>query len=151
MEVSKMPEEKIAGIMREFAKTWGAGDAEKMIVYFTDDAVAINPYGTFKGKEAIKGNFAAMFNNMKDIKVTETGNGIIVHGDKAFFEHVISGIFQGKKYEMLAMCAYEFSGEKIKSMRTVYDRLLIAQQVVTGWPAKPIVNMVVKQTEKAVK
>jgi limonene-1,2-epoxide hydrolase len=146
-----MPEEKIAGIMRELVKMWGVGDAEKMIAYFTDDAVVINPYGTFKGKEAIKRNFTAMFNNMKDIKVVETGNGIIAQGDKAFFEHVISGMFQGKKYEMLAMCAYEFAGDKVKAMRTVYDRLLIAQQVVTGWPAKPIVNMVVKQSEKAMK
>jgi hypothetical protein len=74
-----------------------------------------------------------------------------VQGDKAFFEHVISGTFQGKKYEMLAMCAYEFSGDKIKNARSVYDRLLTAQQCVKGWPAKPIVNMVVKQSEKAMK
>ncbi len=42
---------------------------------------------------------------MKDMKVTETGNGIIVQGDKAFFEHVLSGTYQGKKFEFLAMCA----------------------------------------------
>jgi len=146
-----MPEEKIAGIMREFAKTWDAGDVEKNIAYYTDDAVVTNPYGTFKGKDAIKRNMTAMFNNMKNIKVTETGNGIIVQGDKAFFEHVISGTFQGQKFEFLAMCAYEFSGEKIKAVRTVFDRLLVAQQSVKGWPAKPIVNMVVKQSEKSMK
>jgi uncharacterized protein (TIGR02246 family) len=146
-----MPEEKIAGIMREFVKAMAAGDVEKTIAYFSEDAVMTNPYGTFKGKEAIKSNLTGMSRNMKDMKITETGNGIIVKGDKAFFEHVISGTFQGKKYEMLAICAYEFSGEKIKNIRTVYDRLLTAQQVVKGWPAKPIVNMVVKQSEKAMK
>ncbi len=146
-----MPEEKIAGIMRELVKTWEAGDVEKNVAYFADDAVSTNPYGTFKGKEAIKRNLTAMFNNMKDIKVVETGNGIIAQGNKAFFEHVISGTFQGKKFEMLAMCAYEFAGDKVKAIRTVYDRLLIAQQVVKGWPAKPIVNMVVKQSEKSMK
>jgi hypothetical protein len=52
---------------------------------------------------------------------------------------------------MLAMCAYEFSGDKIKGMRSVYDRLLTARQTVKGWPATPIVNMVVRQSEKAVK
>jgi ketosteroid isomerase-like protein len=146
-----MPEEKIAGIMREFVKAMAAGEVEKTLAYFTDDAVSTNPYGTFKGKEAIKSNLTAMSRNLKDMEITEAGNGIIVQGDKAFFEHVISGPFQGKKYEMLAMCAYEFSGDKIKNVREVYDRLLTAQQVVKGWPAKPIVNMVVKQSEKAMK
>jgi ketosteroid isomerase-like protein len=146
-----MPEEKIAGIMREFAKEWGTMDVEKMTAYFTDDAVNADPGGTAKGKEAIKSHLAAMSRNMKNIKVTETGNGIIAQGDKAFFEHIISGTYQGKKFEMLAMCAYEFSGDKIKNVRTVYDRLLVAQQSVKGWPAKSIVNMVVKQSEKSMK
>jgi hypothetical protein len=146
-----MPEEKIADIMREFAKTWDAGDVEKNIAYYTDDAVVANPYGTFKGKDAIKRTMTVTFNNMKNIKIVETGNGIIVQGDKAFFEHVISGTFQGQKFEFLAMCAYEFSGEKFKAVRTVYDRLLIGQQVTKGWPAKPMINMIVKQSEKAMK
>jgi predicted ester cyclase len=144
-----MPE--LASIMREFVKAMAAGDAEKTISYLTEDAVSVTPYGTYKGKEAIKQNVLAMARNMKDMKVTEAGNGVIVQGDKGFFEHVLSGTFQGKKFEMLAMCAYEFSGDKIKNVRSVYDRLLVAQQVVKGWPATPIVNMVVKQTEKAVK
>lgn len=145
-----MPEEK-AGIMREFVKAMAAGDVEKTLAYFSEDAVSVDPYGTYKGKEAIKRNLTTMSTNMKDMKVTETGNGIILQGDKAFFEHVLSGTFQGKKFEMLAMCAYEFSGDKIKNVRSVYDRLLVAQQVVKGWPAKPFVNMVVKQSEKAMK
>lgn len=146
-----MPEEKIAGIMREFVKAMAAGDAEKTVSYLTDDAVSITPFGTLKGKEAIKNNVIAMSRNMSSMAIKETGNGIIVQGDKAFFEHILSGTLQGKKYEMLAMCAYEFNGDKIKAIRSVYDRLLTAQQVVKGWPAKPIVNMVVRQSEKSMK
>jgi ketosteroid isomerase-like protein len=146
-----MPEEKYAVIMREFVKAMAAGDAEKTISYLTDDVISVTPYGTYRGKEAIKQNVVAMSKNMKDMNVREAGNGIIWQGDKAFFEHVLSGTFQGKKYEMLAMCAYEFSGDKIKNLRSVYDRLLTAQQVVKGWPAKPLVNMVVRQSEKAMK
>jgi ketosteroid isomerase-like protein len=144
-----MPE--LASIMREFVKAMAAGDAEKTVSYLTEDAVSVTPYSAYKGKEAIKQNVLAMARNMKDMKVTEAGNGVMVQGDKGFFEHVLSGTFQGKKFEMLAMCAYEFSGDKIKNVRSVYDRLLTAKQVVKGWPATPIVNMVVKQTEKAVK
>lgn len=146
-----MPEEKIAGILREFFKPEVAGDAEKTLTYYTEDAVMTNPYGTFKGKEAIKRLMTTTYQNMKDIKFTETGNGILAQGDKAFCEQITSGTFQGKKFEFLTMCAYKFAGDKIKAMRTVYDRLLIAQQVAKGWPAKPIVNMVVKQSEKAMK
>lgn len=145
-----MPEEK-AGIMREFVKSVAAGEVDKALAYFTDDAVVISPYGTKKGKEAIKGNLAAMARNFKDMKITESGNGIIAQGDKAFFEHTVSGLYQGKKFEFLDICAYEFSGDKIKAMREVFDRLLTAKQCVKGWPATSMVNMVVRQSEKAMK
>jgi len=49
------------------------------------------------------------------------------------------------------MCAYEFSGEKIKNVRQVSDRLLTAQQVAKGWPARWLVNMIVRQSDKAMK
>ncbi len=143
-----MAEDK-ASIMREFSKSLEDGDVEKSMSLFTEDPIYDTPYGSYKGKEAVRHLLTVMSKNMKDMKVTESGNGIIVQGDKAFFEHVLSGTYQGKKYEMLGMCAYEFSGDKIKDLRTVYDRLLTAQQVVSGWPAKSIVNMVVKQSEKA--
>jgi ketosteroid isomerase-like protein len=146
-----MSEEKNAGTMREFVKTMAAGDVPKIMSFLADDPVFTTPYGTYKGKEAIQPLMAAMAKNMPDMKITECGNGVICQGDKAFFEHNISGTYQGKKYDCLAMCAYEFSGDKIKNMRTVYDRLLMAQQLVKGWPARPIVNMVVKQSEKAMK
>jgi len=144
-----MAEDK-ASIMREFAKSLEDGDVEKSVSLFTDDAVYDTPYGPYKGKEAIRQMLAAMSRNMKGMKVTESGNGIIVQGDKAFFEHMLSGTFQGKKYEMLGICAYEFSGDKIKAMRTVFDRLLTAQQAAP-WFARPMVNMIVGQSEKAVK
>jgi hypothetical protein len=144
-----MPEDK-ASIMREFAKSLETGDVDKSISLFTDDAIYDTPYGPYKGKEAIRQLLTAMAKNMKGMKVTESGNGIIVQGDKAFFEHVISGTFQGKKYEMLGICAYEFSGDKVKYMRTVFDRLLVAQQAAP-WFAGPMVNMIVSQSNKAVK
>ena len=144
-----MAEDK-ASIMREFAKSLEDGDVEKSVSLFTDDAVYDTPYGPYKGKEAIRQMLAAMSRNMKGMKVTESGNGIIVQGDKAFFEHMLSGTFQGKKYEMLGICAYEFSGDKIIAMRTVFDRLLTAQQAAP-WFARPMVNMIVGQSEKAVK
>jgi predicted ester cyclase len=145
-----MAEDK-ATIMREFVKAMAAGEVDKALSCFADDAVSVSPGGTYKGKAEIRRDIETMAKNFKNMNVTEAGNGIIVQGDKAFFEHVLSGTYQGKKFEFLAMCAYEFSSDKIKNVRSVYDRLLIAKQVVSGWPATSIVNMVVRNMEKAAK
>ena len=146
-----MPEDK-ASIMRDFVNAMVAGEElDKSMTRFTDDAVFTHPLGTFKGKDAIKNHMAAMARNVQDLKIQESGNGIIVQGDKAFFEHIVSWNFGEGKTEFLSICAYEFSGDKIKSVREVYDCLLIAQQAAKGWLPKTLINMIVRQMEKAVK
>ena len=135
-----------ATIMREFVQALAMTDGEKLASYVTDDCVWVGP--NYKDKEGIKNYIKAMSQSIKEAKVTESGNGIIVNGDKAFFEHVISGTYQSKKFGYLAMCAYEFSGDKIKAMRTTSDRLGLAQQVVGGWFPKWMVNTIVNQVEK---
>ena len=146
-----MAEEKIPSIMREFVKTMSDGDVEKSLAYFTEDGVWVTPDGTFRGKGEIRRYMARMYDQIKDMKVKETGNGIIAHGNKAFFEHEMTGTMEGKKATMLAMCAYEFEGDKIKESRTTYDRLSMAQQAVKGWLPKMMINMIVKQAEKGLR
>jgi len=146
-----MPEEKIPSIMREFIKTMSDGDVEKSLAYFTEDGVWVTPNGTARGKDELRRYLTVMYDQMRDIKVTECGIGIIAQGNKAFFEHVIAGTMQGKRAEGLAMCAYEFEGDKIKETRTTYDRLAMAQQAVKGWLPKMMVNMMVKQAEKGLR
>ncbi len=143
-----MAEEKIAGIMRDFAKTMEKGDAEKTLSFFTEDGVWVNPNGTFRGKEELRRSLTWMAQTMRDMSVTECGNGIIVQGNKAFFEHVIAATVEGQKVEVLAMCAYEFRGDKIKETRTTFDRLSLAKQAAKGWLPKKLVNFMVKQAEK---
>ena len=142
-----MAEEKIPSLMREFVKTMEDGDVEKSLSYFAEDGVWVCPMGTFRGKDEVRRYTAAMYDQMKDIKVKECGLGIIAQGNKAFFEHEISSTMAGKKASMLAICSYEFAGDKIKEVRTTFDRLSMAQQVTSGLP-KMMVNMIVKQTEK---
>jgi len=143
-----MAEEKIPSIMREFVKTMEDGDVEKTLSYFTEDAVWVNPNGTFRGKGEIRRCTAAMYDQMKGMKVKECGNGIIAQGNKAFFEHELSGTAGGRKVAFLALCAYEFEGDKIKEARTTFDRLSMAQQAVKGGLPKMMINMIVKQAEK---
>ncbi len=145
-----MAGEKIATIMRDFVKTLETGDVEKGLSFLTEDAVWVNPDGTFRGKDELRRYLTNMAQTMQDVKVTETGNGIMVQGNKAFFEHVISGTVQGQRFKGLAICAYEFKGDKLQEVRTAYDRLLMAQQAATGL-GKWLVNLIVKQAEKGLR
>jgi len=143
-----MADEKIAGIMRDFIQALEKKDLEKVLSLCADDAVWVTPEGSFKGKRELKRYLTWLFDVGQNVKVTESGNKIIVQGNRAFYEHTISATFQGRRAEYLAMCAYEFSGEKIQQMRSVQDRLLIAKQAAKGWLSKWIVNSVVKRAEK---
>jgi len=143
-----MNEEKIASIMRELIEALEAADVEKTLSLFAEDGVWVNPNGTFKGKEELRRYLTNSAQSMRDMKISETGNKIIVQGNKAFYEHVIAATIEGKRAEALAICAYEFTDDKIQEVRSVYDRLLIVKQVAKGWLAKKLVNSIVKQAEK---
>ena len=143
-----MNEEKIVSIMREFIESLEAADVEKSLSFFSEDGVWANPNGTFKGKKELRRYLTNSAHSMRDMKVSETGNKIIVQGNKVFYEHVIAVTIEDKRAEALTMCAYEFTDDKIQEVRTVYDRLLIAKQVAKGWLAKRLVNSIVKQAEK---
>jgi uncharacterized protein (TIGR02246 family) len=143
-----MNDEKIASIMRDLIKSLETADVEKTLSLFAEDGVIVNPDGTFKGKEELRRYLTNSSQSMRDVAVTETGNKIIVQGNKAFYEHFIAATIEGKRAEGLAMCAYEFTNDKIQEVRTVYDRLLMAKQAAKGWFARTLVNLIVKQAEK---
>jgi hypothetical protein len=124
---------------------------EKGLSFWAEDGVWITPAGTFKGKEEVKRYLTWMAQSMQDVKITETGNGIIAQGNKAFIEHNIAGTFQGMRAEVLAMCAWEFSNGRIQRMSTVMDRLSMARQGAKGWLAKWLVNSIVKRAEKGLR
>ncbi len=144
-------EEKIPGIMREFVGAMADGDVEKTLSFFTDDATWISPAGTFTGKEELRRVLTWMSQSMQDMTVRESGLGIMAQGDKAFFEHVIGSTMEGQRGEVLAMCAYEFSGDKIQNARTTFDRLSLAQQAAKGWFAKWLLGLIVKQAQKGLR
>ena len=143
-----MTKEEIADTMRDFVQAMAKGDVEKTLSFCTEDCVYVTPNGTSKGKAELRHILSAEAETMQDGTVTETGNGIIVGGNKAFFEHVLGATVQGRRAEVLAMCAYEFSNGKIKEVRSTFDRLSLAQQAAKGWLPKMLVNLIVKQAEK---
>ncbi len=143
-----MSDEKKAEMMREFVKAFESNDFKKAASFCSDDIVWHTPMSTFKGKEELKRYFDWAAEAIKDYKIAETGIGILVQGDKAFFEHTFSGTMQGEKAAFLAICAYEFTGNKIKECRTVFDRLSIAEQASSKWLEKKFVNTIVNQMQK---
>ena len=146
-----MAEEKIKGIMRNLVKAMVKKDVDKALSFLADDADWVTPMGTFKGREEVKRYLTWMTQSTPDLAIKESGIGIIAQGDKAFYEHVLEGTLEGMKLEVLAMCAYEFSDEKIQHLRTVYDRLSIAKQAAQGWLATKAVNSIIKHMEKGLR
>jgi len=146
-----MSDERILSIMRDCFGAMEKGDVEKGLSFWAEDGVWITPAGTFKGKEEVKRYLTWMAQSMQDVKITETGNGIIAQGDKAFVEHNIAGTSQGMRAEVLAVCAWEFNNGKIQRMSTVMDRLSMARQGAKGWLAKWLVNSIVKRAEKGLR
>ena len=143
-----MSDEKKKEVMHTFVKSFEEMDVEKALSLCTDDVTWTTPFGIFKGKEEVKRYLDWNGTNTKDVKFTESGSGILVQGDIASFEHRISGIMQGEKVDFLAMCTYQFSGDQVKEMKTVFDRLDIAEQATSTWLPKKIVNTLVSQLHK---
>ena len=143
-----MSEKKIEGIMRDFVKAIEEQNVEKALSFLTDDAEYVTPEGTFKGKEEVRRYLIWGTRTTLYQKVRDAGIGIMVRGNRAVFEHIVEGTYEGTRYEALTICVYEFSDEKIQHLRTVVDRLSIAKQVAKGWFAKRIMNSIIARAEK---
>ena len=143
-----MSEEQIKTSIRGFLQSIVTGDVTKALSFLTEDAVWVAPQGTFKGAAGIKSYLTWMNQVAKDSKITETGIGIIVQGNTGVIEHNLAGTTNGMKWEIPAMCIYEFRNDKIQTLRAFYDRLSQAKQAVKGPIAKLVVNSVVNGSVK---
>ncbi len=143
-----MTEEQIKTAIRGFLQSSVAGDVTKALSFLVDDAVWVAPQGTFKGTTEIKRLLTWNNQIAKDSTVTETGIGIVTQGNIGIIEHNLSSITDGEKWEIPAVCIYEFKDDKIQNMKGFYDTLGLAKQASKGPFARMVVNMVVNRTEK---
>lgn len=143
-----MAKEEIISIMRNFKDAYNKKDLEESLSFFAEDADCVYPGGVFKGKEEIKSYFKWVFETVPDQKIIESGVKIIAEEDRAVYEHILEGSYEGMKYQILALCIYEFKGDKIQHIRTTFDRLSLAKQVAKGKMAKMAVNSIINQMEK---
>ncbi len=143
-----MSKEKHAELMRQFVRFIEENDIEKSLSFCTDDIRLVNPFGTFEGKEEVRRYFEWMSDNIQDMEYTETGGGMLVEGDKAAYEHTLTGEYEGEEVESLVICTYQFSDDKIKEMHYILDTLEIAKQAASGLLSEKMVNTVYNQTRK---
>jgi limonene-1,2-epoxide hydrolase len=143
-----MSAEQVKTTMRKFRAALESQDVDKILSFFTDDAEWHSPEGAFKGKEQIRRYILWNKQTTPGLKITEVGVKIVAEGDFGAYEHMLSGAIDGMKWDTLGLCIYEFTGNKIKSIRSVYDRLSIAKQASKGIMAKSAVNGVLKKMEK---
>lgn len=143
-----MAKEEIISIMRNFKDAYNKKDIEESLSFFTEDADWVNPDGVFKGKEEIKSYLEWVFEIIPDQKLIESGVKIIAEEDRAVYEHILEGSYEGMKYQILVLCIYEFKGNKIQHVRAVYDRLSLAKQVAKGQIAKTAVNSIINRMKK---
>jgi uncharacterized protein (TIGR02246 family) len=146
-----MSKEELISMMRKFKDAYNKKDLEKTLSFFAEDADLVNPNGVFKGKEEIKNYFKWVFEINPDQKIIESGVKIIAEEDKAVYEHILEGSFEGMKYQILALCIYESKGSKFQHLRSVFDRLSMAKQLAKGPIAKTAVNTIINRMEKGLK
>lgn len=143
-------DEATTQLVRDFLAVLEERNVEKTVAFLTDDATWVTPAATYKGKQVIRRYLSWEFKTVPVLSVTETGVGLMVAGNRAIIEHQLTGMIRGKSCTWLAMCAYEFRDDKIRKLRTVYDRLSLAQETASGWLQRTIVNAVASQTESGV-
>lgn len=138
--------ERYESIMHGFVEALGKRDVEKALSFCAEDAIWVTPEATFKGREELRRYLT--WSSQTTSAIRATGIKAIVQGNRGAYEHVLEGISEGAKWEVLALCVYEFSNDKIQSLRTVYDRLSVAKQVAKGGLARTAVNAIIKRMEK---
>ena len=138
--------EEYEGIMQGFVNALGERDIEKALAFCAEDAIWVTPEGMFNGREELRRYLT--WSSRSTSAIRATGIEAIVQGNRGAYEHILEGTSEGAKWEVLALCVYEFGNDKIRSLRTVYDRLSVAKQVAKGGMAGMAVNTIIKRMEK---
>jgi hypothetical protein len=146
-----MTEEQMKNTMRDLVKALTAKDVERMLSYLTEDASWTAPEGTFKGKTELKKYATWLIQMTPDLTAADTGIKTMAQGNIGVYEHVFSGTFKGRKWQSLSICIYEFSGDKVQSIRTVYDKLSMAKQAAAGVVDRWVVGSLVGTMEKGLR
>ncbi len=144
-----MSEEKIENAIRDMVDALEKNDVDGVVSFFADDAVWHAPEGEYKGKEEIKRYATWLLRG--DVKLEDTGIGLVVKDDKAVYEHIWEATYEGNRIREPAVCVYEFSDGKCVYHRSISDRISIGQQAATGFIETRLVKAVVDRLERGLR
>jgi uncharacterized protein (TIGR02246 family) len=140
-----------AKIVREFVAALHERDLDRVLSMYAEDADLVAPDGTYKGKEEIKRYWTWVFETNSALTFTDSGIGIMVQGNKAVYEHLVSGTTKGIKWQRPTLGVYEFNEGRVQHHRMVYDRLVPVKQAARGRLARTIVNSIAKRVGKGLR
>jgi ketosteroid isomerase-like protein len=146
-----MLDEKSLSIAEDFLRSLKAKRVEQVLSLFPEEGVWIAPEGTFTGKGSIRTYLDWQFSQGQDLKITESGNGVVVQANRAFIEHTVVYKRDGEHVEYIVLCALELKDGKVARVRTVYDRLSLERQTARGRLSKWAVDRLMRQAEKGLR
>ena len=144
----RMSEEQVQELIRDFVSSLESKNLGEAVSFFTDDARCISPFGTFTGKKELKRYFEWAHDTIQDLKIAETGVGVLANENSGIIEHKFIGTVDGIDVQFLVICIYEFSDGEIRELRMVFDRLELAEQAAEGWLPKKAVEAVASNLRK---
>jgi limonene-1,2-epoxide hydrolase len=115
-------------VVDEFCKTWTTLNIDKVMEFFTDDAVYHNiPLKPAKGKAEIRKTIDGFMPGTTKIKfkILTTASA----GATVFNERVDSFIVNGNHVAVPVAGVFEISGEKIKAWRDYFDLATYVSQL----------------------
>jgi limonene-1,2-epoxide hydrolase len=106
-------------VVRAQLNAWATLDAEKILSYFSDEAVLVDPRGTYRGLGEIRETVAGYVKRMDhaDIEVLN----VAVNDSLVMVERVDRFIYDDKNVSAKCMGAFEVVGDKIIAWRDYFD------------------------------
>ena len=98
------PSEQDAALIAVFENSvaaWNAEDLEAVLALYADDAVVINPLGTFAGKDKIRSLFESAIDEFSEDCGNYKVNGNTISYQCALIDRDNGNVFTGEKYEMV--------------------------------------------------
>lgn len=141
-----------ANVIAEFIGSTTSNNTERALSLCAEDVTWIVPEGMLSGRQEIKEYLNRLKDLNRDLEIKGTGIDLIIEGNEAIYEYVFKGTSkEGVPWTVLAFSTYEFNGNKIKRMTTVFDRLAMVKQTAKGRLIQMAVASVVNYAEKGMK
>jgi limonene-1,2-epoxide hydrolase len=107
-------------VVREFLAGWEDPDANKLVGFFSTDAVFIEPAGTYQGSDAIKAAFENLIKLFPSIKIHV--KTLVADDNHVIAERLDIAQVHGHPFEMEICAVFDVDSEKrITRFRDYYD------------------------------